>query len=210
MYDISSRHSELARAIFALVGSEAFGLEEGLRAVVALEVDRPEWAVLKAESHWLTINNSQAAVVGARSSVGIINRENSGVLVIVQGLVNTGANSAQIKKGVLPDAVFEAQINVEAPISEHMDTRLWRSPGNAGANAARTFTADAIGSLAGVPHGGWDATSAGQSARTGVPPCLAVLKPGSWVALENAQADNLAQSAFFWGYSKPLAQRDRA
>jgi len=66
-----------------------------------LDNDRPEWSFLKDERLWMT-NLFVAAVVGARSGVGIGNRANSGVVVVVTHINNSGGTPVFISQPASP------------------------------------------------------------------------------------------------------------
>jgi len=209
-YDISSKHSELARAIFAVIGTSPLGLDEAIRATVAMEVDRPEWSFLKGEQRWISRPMSQAAVVGNFSALGIFNRD-SGSIVVVTGFQNTsplGAGAINFAHQQLPDPTLEALVNSDVPVSGLTDVRWMRGTGIEANAAAREVTLDAVG-FALTPYGRVEAGPTNQPyPPRGFEP-LAILAPNQ-VVLAVATIANQAMSGVFFGYVKPLAQRNRA
>jgi len=209
MYDISSKHSELARAIFAVIGTSPLGLDESIRATVAMEVDRPEWSFLKAEQRWISRPLSQAAVAGNFGALGIVNRESQSV-VVVEGFQNTsviGAGAANFGHQQLPDPVLEALINTEVPVVGLVDVRFMRGPGIEANTAARELTLDAVG-FALTPFGFVPAGPSAEAYPAGRGP-IAILAPNQ-LLLVAFSVINTAVSGVFFGYTKPLAQRNKA
>lgn len=75
--------SLLHKALEMGEGSPTPTLAPELFAMLALEVDRPEWAWLKAEKLCMGYD-SEAAGVGARSMIGLRNPTGSGVLAVIK------------------------------------------------------------------------------------------------------------------------------
>lgn len=210
MREISSSESEVLRAVAAVIKTDPFGIEEAIRGVLALQVDRPEWAFLRHEQLFITTNLSQAATgAGNFSAIALVNRV-SNSLVVVRGFHVTGA-AVLFKHSDLPNAAFEAALNSEAPAFP-LDLRYIR-PGVAEASvAARIVALDTVaGAFAATPFG--VSFGAGPAFADAFPPAglgpLAILPPQSLVLAEATLA-NTAVSGFFYGYVKPLTRGVRA
>jgi len=204
--ETSARYSELVRAIFSVVGNTPLELEELIRASVALEVDRPEWAFLKDERLFVTRPLSTAALAGEFSSVGLINgaapTRRSGVITVVLGFQSTLAAAAPaclFRKGMTPNAAFEADILTEVPVSGFTDTRYF-TPTQEPNGGTREITVQQV-APAGTPFGNLHIVN--NQAATPYGPALAILRPGGWIVAEQVTIAT-AMSGVFWGYEKTL------
>jgi len=207
-------HSEELRAIAGVVATDPFGIEDGIRGVLSLQEDRPEWSFLRQERKWQTLNQAQAAVVGNFSGLAIVNRE-SRSLVVVTGFQSTSgaATDKTFRIGLLPDPNFEVGVNSEIPITGMIDTRYIRGLavfGNAAARHALVdYSAAEVTALNPVLYG---------NLPSGIMPApyppkefgpLAILRPNSYFIVLNAIV-NLGISGIIFGYEKPLYQGVRA
>ncbi len=197
--------SDVARAIFGYVEASALGIEDFIRAVGVIESDRPEWGFTKQERRWMTQNLSSALLAANFSFLAIRNPVDSGVLVIVDHFINTGAQTCIFKRRVLPDATFEAGIVSEVVVGTGIDLREYRS-GVEPNHAGRLIAGRSVGlppTPSGFSTGGGGTTVDNMAYRGKSFYPLAILAPGSYLA---AEAINIAQtiSGLFIGRDRPL------
>jgi len=202
--------NDVARAIFGFQEQTPLDLEDALRATVPLEVDRPEWGSLKREFRFCTTNLSQGGFGGEFGYIALINPRESGVLAVVELVVNTTSfQGALLKLGALEaitDAEFTPLVVVTAGLDsrEHKDATMPNS-------ALRTAVGTIAGALARTPHYFLGLGAANQPAFSSYtdPGYRAILAPGSWLALEGAVVAT-AITGFFRYRERPLHKGTRA
>jgi hypothetical protein len=197
--------SDLARAIFQPDGGPgSFQVEELIRAVAVLEGERPEWARLKGERRWITTNTGQGpGGAGNFSYLAVENPLNSGVVVVVDGFVNT-QTGVQFSRRRLPDAVYTAGKTSDVTIVTLLDTFDYPAVGEPN-SAAHIVTGIVVGAaLPGTPSGLRAAgTGASDQAPDQIGFPLAILHPGSYVAAQTSVA-NTTIGGYFYGRERPL------
>ena len=192
--------SDLARAIFQPDGGPgSFQVEELIRAVAVLEDERPEWARLKGERRFITTNLSQGpGGAGNFAFVAIENPIDSGMIVVVEGFVNTGVAVAFSRRR-LPDAVYTPSVIQNATIVTQLDLADYPLAGEPN-SAAHIVTGVTVGqALPGTPSGirAAGVGAADQAApQIGFP--LAILRPGSYLAAQ-VTVTNTVVGGYFWG-----------
>lgn len=205
-----NRWQNKIRAMMGLRGENPVPTLAELVTVVGVELDRAEWGYAGQETRWISRNISSAAVAGQLSGVGIRNPIDSGVLVIVELVVNTAVSSSQnaqvkLRRGPDPIATFLSDVTVNGII----DTRFYPVDGttNPPDSAHEVTTAIAGGLPAPAQPLGFfpSGPSTQESARLLVHPFhpVAILAPGSLLLLEGTVA-NLAMSGWFYGRTRVL------
>jgi hypothetical protein len=196
--------SDLARAIFQPDGGPgSFEIEESIRAIAVLEGERPEWSRLKGERRWHSGNVGQAAGgAGNFAFLAIENPIDSGMIIVVEGLVSTGA-AVQFSRRRLPDAAYTAAKATDAPVIGSLDLYDYPAVGDP-VSAAHQVTGLTIASvLPGTPNGFRLAgTGAGDQVFLDIGWPLAILRPGSYVAAQVA-VTNTAPGGWWWGRERP-------
>jgi len=197
--------SDLARAIFQPDGGPgSFQVEELIRAVAILEGERPEWGRLKGERRWITTNFGQGpGGAGNFSFMAVENPIDSGMLVVVDGFVNTGA-AVTFSRRRLPDAVYTAGILGNVTIVTQLDTRDYPAVGEPNSAARIVNGIIVAGTLPGTPSGLRAAgTGAADQAPDQVGFPLAILHPGSYLGAVVA-VTNTTAAGYFYGRERPL------
>lgn len=205
--------NEVARAIFGFQEHDQLQLEDAIRPVAVLELDRPEWGFLKTEQHWGSRNISQGAVALEQSYVGILNPTGSGGLVIVEYHLaeGGGAIGATLHVG-LRDATFDATNTTNVPVNGMRDSRFIRAPGVAGVSIAHEITGSmSAAEFAAIspPSVGHLRFVAGDLVRQTPRGWFVVLAPGAYLLSMN-DAVNTGHSGHFTGRARPLNKGNRA
>jgi hypothetical protein len=214
--DISQQGwNAVARAILGFQEKSPLELEDYLRAVVALEVDRPEWSFLRQEKLWASRNMSQAAVAAEFSYIGISNPLDSGSLVVVEFHFSdapAATLATQLFNGIR-GAAFNATVLTEVPVNGMRDARFHRSEASQGVDAARELTgsmsAAELAAISPAAIGLLRHPGAGIEVRTTPVQWVVILQPGTYVIGEGSVV-NTAQSGWFSGRTRPLQQGTRA
>ena len=102
-----SRFERKLRAIAGVQGSGLLPDVDNLRGLIALESDRPEWALAGGERLGIG-RQTQAAVAAVRSCVALINRPSTGVVAIVQHVRRTAAVAVELRLFNAPVSILQA------------------------------------------------------------------------------------------------------
>jgi len=211
--------NDLARAIFGFQEHTPLALEDAIQAVAVFEDDRPEWAFVKHEVPFCTIDLSLAAQgAGEFGYIGIHNPLTSGVLGVVEQAHHSTASAALVQMQIgVEEAVFLGTILTSVPVFPLLDTR-YLSPTFAGAGGMRlisgSFTAAEIAARVSMLHGTLTArntTHDGHTSGVSFGPRFKgwVLAPGGFLLMMHAVANQVI-SAYFVGRERPLHKGTRA
>jgi hypothetical protein len=202
--------NDVARYVLGFQEFKPLDLAEEIRAVAALEVDRPEWGTLKREYRFCTSNLSQGGVGGEFGYIVLINPLATGVLAIVELVaLTTSFQAAILKLGAL-DPVLDAEFAAPATVTAGLDSRE-----HAGVTMPNSALRTSVGTIAGAinrtPHYFLGLGAANQPAFSSYtdPSYRAILAPGSFLALEGAVAAT-ALSGFFRYRERPLHKGNKA
>lgn len=211
--------NDVARAIFGFQEHEPLALEDAVRAVAVLEAERPEWAFLKHEYPWCTIDLSLSAQgAGEFGYIGIHNPLASGTIGVVEQAHHSTAALALVQMQIgVEEAVFLGTILTSVPVTVPLDTR-YQSPTFTGAGALRlisgSFTAAEIAARVAMAHATMTArntTHDGHTSGVSLGPRFKgwVLGPGGFLLMMAATANQVI-SGYFVGRERPLHKGTRA
>ena len=115
--------NDLSRALFGFQEQRALEFEDALRAVAVLECERPEWAFIKRERRFSSIEIGVAGVVAEFGFIGIENPPDSGVLTVIEAFVNTSVGQEVQERGGIIDPSFTPAIATTTVLAGCRDSR---------------------------------------------------------------------------------------
>lgn len=199
-YDINSRHNQIARSIFGLVGaSNPLDLEDLIHAVVVLEGERADRSFAAGERYWAGHHVIAAGGAGVRTEILIRNPPGSGILSTVIGVfMDAGGFIGWVD--VVNDALppnFGAALNLIHPV----DHRFFGPGGSGSVKMTTTVHTKNVGIATGIFELGLIGSA--NKAWTVNRDVIAIMEPGAAIALQ-ASVDNQGISAAWFGREVPF------
>lgn len=197
-------HNALDASLLGKAIRAALGVKDGISTIERFSEtltptlnlwERLEWAILRGERHWTT--HSQAgAVVGELPLIGVSNPANSGLIVVVTGVMWGNPSSAevlQIRAGA--NVTFDA-----TGLPQSRDTRLFAQAGLRTISFAHSDAAAQGNLVFQYLH-----TTVNGTARAYFLPFNFVLAPGFFLGLSTTTTNRTLNGNLI-GYERP-AQR---
>jgi hypothetical protein len=202
--------NDVTRAITQFEEHRPLVLEDAVRAALVLEADRMEWGFLRNEFH-AGQENTQPAVVGNLSMVGVENPDNSRVLVIVEApMFDSVTGNIRLAVRVRPRRVPRTGlITITSTLpGVPRDTR-WEDAGPSAVRGAASVITGTNPTLSGFGIGGTRAAVSGGPPVAHDPGLRVVLGPGSDLWVWTIVVNQELRGSFMWR-ERPLLSGIRA